>query len=77
MQLAKNYGDEEGVDEELPGESDPDTVFKKGELGNFEPKEKQSRPGKHGWFYLIVTRSRIVTYFIVECLFVDIIYINC
>lgn len=48
MELAKNYGDEEGVDEELPGESDPDTVFKKGELGNFEPKEKQSRPGKHG-----------------------------
>uniref|UniRef100_A0A915CCR0 Polypeptide N-acetylgalactosaminyltransferase n=2 Tax=Parascaris univalens TaxID=6257 RepID=A0A915CCR0_PARUN len=48
MQLARNYGGEEDADEELPGESDPETVFKEGELGNFEPKEKQSRPGKHG-----------------------------
>ncbi|KAL3985756.1 Glycosyl transferase 2 family protein [Acanthocheilonema viteae] len=35
-------------DDELPGEPDPDTVFKLGEIGNFEPKEIQWQPGNYG-----------------------------
>lgn len=36
------------TEDELPGEADPETIFKEGELGNFEPKEPQKRPGQHG-----------------------------
>ncbi|KHN88902.1 putative N-acetylgalactosaminyltransferase 7 [Toxocara canis] len=47
-QLAENYAEGEGANEELPGVADPGTVFKEGELGNFEPKEEQQRSGEHG-----------------------------
>ncbi|VDM27308.1 unnamed protein product [Toxocara canis] len=46
--MAENYAEGEGANEELPGVADPGTVFKEGELGNFEPKEEQQRSGEHG-----------------------------
>lgn len=58
-------GDGEGSvddDVELPGGADPNTVFKPGELGNYEPKEEQARPGKHGTFvFLGIPESELPT----------------
>ncbi|CAG9536128.1 unnamed protein product [Cercopithifilaria johnstoni] len=33
---------------ELPGDPDPDTIFKLGQIGNFELKETQWQPGNYG-----------------------------
>ncbi|VIO98686.1 Uncharacterized protein BM_BM6592 [Brugia malayi] len=37
-----------GGDVELPGDPDPNTIFKLDEIGNFEPKETQLQPGDYG-----------------------------
>ncbi|OZC08256.1 hypothetical protein X798_04735 [Onchocerca flexuosa] len=44
----KNQKKRVNDDDELPGNSDPDTIFKLGEIGNFEPKEIQAQPGNYG-----------------------------
>lgn len=51
----KNKNEKERVDDsdDLPGDLDPDTIFKLGEIGNFEPKETQWQPGNYG-IYLMV-----------------------
>lgn len=46
----KSKGQEKhlNANDELPGDPDPDTVFKLGEIGNFEPKKAQWQPGNYG-----------------------------
>lgn len=39
--------------DELPGDRDPDTIFKLGEIGNYEPKEAQGQPGNYGIYLMI------------------------
>ncbi|MCP9264678.1 Protein-UDP acetylgalactosaminyltransferase [Dirofilaria immitis] len=45
---SKNWKKYVDFDDELPGDPDPDTVFKLGEIGNFEPKEAQAQAGNFG-----------------------------
>lgn len=40
-------------DDELPGTADPDTIFVPSELGNFEPRSEQLRPGIYGIRFVV------------------------